>query len=52
MKTISTHSPRSFLAAIFGFRFPILTPPQNEKGSIREKRANAASSIYSIAIRK
>jgi len=45
MKTISAHSPRSFLAAIFGFRFSI-DQPQNEKGGIRGKLANAASFIY------
>jgi hypothetical protein len=29
-----------------------MLPPQNEKGGIRRKLANAASSIYLIAIRK
>jgi hypothetical protein len=45
MKTISAHSPRSFLSLIFGFRFfrlfqslGLVTPlPQNEEGGIREK---------------
>ena len=39
MKTISAHSPRSFLSAIFGFRLFrfFVYPPQNEKGGIRGK---------------
>jgi hypothetical protein len=36
MKTISAHSPRSFLSVIFGFRF-FIDRPQNEKGGIRGK---------------
>src|SRR6266851_767900 len=51
MKCISAHSPRSFLSLILCFRCFIYLP-QNEKGGIRRKLANAASSIYLIAIRK
>jgi hypothetical protein len=50
MKTISAHSPRSFLSEIFGFRF-FIDQPQNEKGSIRRKFANAALCFYSTGIK-
>src|SRR5271163_1943450 len=59
MKTISAHSPRSFLSVIFGFCFFlffqsfgfVMLLPQNEKGGIRGKFANAALCFYSTGIR-
>src|ERR1700691_354110 len=59
MKTVSAHSPRSFLLVIVVFcffrffqSFGLVMPlPQNEKGGIRGKLANPALWFYSTGIK-